>query len=286
MSDLRSSRFVRPFTRGASVFSRLRDQPRTSLDHRHGRSEPEAPLLASSGLSTKNPPADEPQWASADGHRCYPAVPAMPEVEVLSEAPWSISSTHPSVRPDLGTAGPDDDPGDDEDDDETPTNLTGPIAPTDDLAPWPIETPEDAIDTFELRRSSTFHSGLVILAMDRNRVSFLHVAFRGNPVDDIERALSLFSPSLPNGRVPSGLILGVIRSEHRQAPQSVLHARQAIGEPSIWVDPAESAAWRIAAWKLHDAGIRLHDVLVIEPDRWMSLAGAAGLVSYDTLEYA
>jgi hypothetical protein len=48
----------------------------------------------------------------------------------------------------------------------------------------------------------------------------------------------------------------------------------------------ESAAWREAAWKLHDEGIKLHDVIVIEPDRWMSLARVAGLVTYDTLQYA
>jgi hypothetical protein len=372
MPDLRSSRFVRPFTRGGSVFSRLRDQPRTSSTRRHGRSEPDAPLIASSGLFSQTPPTNEPQWAFADGHRRYPAVPAMPGLELLSVAPWAISNTHPSVRPDLGAAGPDDEPGEDDDDDETPannlvvrnervegdplqshvgignrkedlndelqdqledeleelqdadfldiedsndededfvvgewwvddwqpadlsddsvsgTNLahSDDVAQSSELTPWPIETPDDAIDTFELLRSSTFHSGLVVLALDHHRIPFLHVALRGNPVDDLQRALSLFCPSLPNGRIPSGLILGVVRSQHREAPRSVVDSGQAFGEPSIWVDPVESATWRIAAWNLHDEGIRLHDVIVIEPDRWMSLARAAGLIAYDTLHHA
>jgi hypothetical protein len=311
MPDLRSSRFVRPFTRGGSMFSRLRDQPRNSSTHRHGRSEPDAPLIASSGLCSQTPPTNEPQWAFADGHRRYPAVPAMPDLEHLSEAPWAPTNAHPSVRPDLGTAGPDDEPGDDDDDDEDfvvdewwaddwqPVNLSDDsVSETDDLAqsddvaeydeltPWPIETPDDAIDAFELLRSSTFHSGLVVLALDHHRIPFLHVAVRGNPEDDIQRALSLFCPALPNGRIPSGLILGVVRGHHREAPQSVLDSGEAFGEPSIWVDPVESAAWRVAAWNLHDEGIRLHDVIVIEPDRWMSLAQAAGLIAYDTLQYA
>lgn len=365
MPDLRSSRFARPFTRSGSIFSRLRDQPRKNPKHRHGRSELDAPVLASSGLSAKTSSKTEPQWTFADVHRCYPAVPAMPGLEPLSEAPWSISSAHPSVRPDLGTAGPEDEPGEDDDDDgSSPSDLldnqltdelddnfencedledlkdldnlndldnldkfedfddfdeealadddfvvdewwacepkpdhssnklrfpggdqaSGDSA-TGELAPWPIETPDDAIDTFELLRSSTFHSGLVVLALDQNRVPFLHVALRGNE-NDIECVLSLFSPSLPNGRIPGGLILGVVRSHHREAPQSVLDSGQVFGEPSIWVDPAESATWRVAAWNLHDEGIKLHDVIVIEPDRWMSLAHAAGLIAYDTLQYA
>ena len=364
MPDLRSSRFARPFTRSGSIFLRLRDQPRKDPEHRHGRSEPEAPLHASSVLYAQTPPKTEPQWSFADGARCYPAVPSMPGLEPLSEAPWSVSNAHPSVRPDLGTAGPQDEPGeDDDDDDASPNDLldnqladdldddlenledlhnlddlddldddlddedladddfvvdewwacepkpdhsfnkvrfpggdlalgdlalgdsaTGDTA-TGEGAPWPIETPDDAIDTFELLRSSTFHSGLMVLALDHNRVPILRVALRGN-VDDIERALRLFSPSLPNGRIPGGLILGVVRSHHREAPQSVLDSGEVLGEPSIWVDPVESATWRVAAWNLHDEGIKLHDVIVIEPDRWMSLARAAGLIAYDTLQYA
>jgi hypothetical protein len=370
MPDLRSSRFVRPFTRNGSMFSRLREPPRMRPNHRHGRSEPDAPLLASSGLVGQKPPRDEPQWAFADGHRCYPAVPALPGLALHSEAPWAMANAHPSLRPDLGTAGPDDEPGDEDDDEESTSNnhvvrqnraddnvsddhfsskgrkedseddfdefpdthfvhreqeeddeddedyevdtdddeagtdedfvvdewwsndrqpsdsSNDPLSPTDDLTPWPIETPDDAIDTFELLRSATFVSGLVVLVLDHNRIPFLHVALRGNPVDDIQRALSLFCPSLPNGRIPSGLILGVVRPQHRAAPQSVLDSGEAFCEPSIWVDPVESAAWRVAAWNLHDEGIRLHDVIVIEPDRWLSLAHAAGLIAYDTLQYA
>ena len=157
MPDLRSSRFVRPFTRSGSMFSRLRDQPRNNPNHRHGRSEPDAPSLASSGLLSQKSLTNEPQWAFADGHRRYPAVPAMPGLELLSEAPWAPTNAHPSVRPDLGTAGPDDEPGDDDnDDDESQANNLVDLAQSDELTPWPIETPDDAIDTFELRRSSTF----------------------------------------------------------------------------------------------------------------------------------
>jgi hypothetical protein len=161
-----------------------------------------------------------------------------------------------------------------------------PFSCTSGIAPWPIDTPDDAFDTMELHRSRTLQTGLVILALDHHRVPFLHVSLRGNPVDDIQRALSLFCPALPNGQIPSGLILGVIRSQHREAPESVLNSLTPITKPSIWVDPIESAAWRVAAWNLHDEGIKLHDVMVIEPDRWMSLARAAGLVTYDTVQDA
>ena len=301
MPDLRSSRF----TRTGSVFSRLRDQP--PRDPTHHRSEPDAPPLASADLCSQDPPTNEPQWAFADGHRRYPAIGAMESLELGREAPWSLTNAHPSVRPDLGTAGPDDEPCDDgDDDDETQANLIGSKAParvdlpcdplrSDHFTPWPIETPDDALDTFELLRSPSFDSGLVVLVLDDHRIPFLHVALRGNPEHDVQRALRLFCPSLPNGRIPSGLILGVVRNQHRQPPQSVFDSSklgpspdsgEEFGEPSIWVDPVESAEWRIAAWNLHDEGIKLHDVIVIEPDRWMSLAHAAGLIAYDTVQYA
>ena len=380
MPDRRSSRFIQSITRNGSLFSRLRDQPTQSVGHRHGRIDTSEPLLASAGLRQRNQQGNEPQWAFADGHRCYLAVPSMPDLQLLpgtggpnaggpnaggpnaggpstgvpdpacrlkrSTYPSDdeVSSTaldttfphsaqtQPSTRPDLGAAGPQGDPGDEEDDDEESWTddlldadllddlvdddlldddlideesfdresfgpldddslviedwADGPFQPARDLAPWPIETPDDAIDTFELLRSPALHSGLVVLVLDHDRVPFLHVALRGNPVDDVQRALSLFCPSLPNGRIPGGLILGVVRSHHREAPQSVLDSGEPFAEPSIWVDPVESAAWRVAAWNLHDDGIKLHDVIVIEPDRWMSLAHCAGLVAYDTLQYA
>ena len=342
MPDVRSSRFARPFARTGSLFSRLRDQPRNTPQHRHGPAEPNAPVLPSSGMDGQTQLIREPQWAFTDGHRCYPAVPAAPGLELLPRALWSATNTQTSICPDPVEAGPEDEPGDeDEDDGESTGNdlfllfndqgerelfdqlladelddelpddefgaefgddfvaggwwaddskpeflAKGPLSPPDDLTPWPIETPDDAIDTFELLRSSTFQSGLVVLVLDHDRVPFLHVALRGNSVDDMDRAIGLFCPSLPNGRIPCGLILGVVRPQHREPPQSVLDSGETFGEPSIWVEPAESSAWRIAAWRLHDERIKLHDVLVIEPDRWISLAHSAGVIAYNTVQYA
>jgi hypothetical protein len=381
----RSSRFIKSFAWSGSMFSRLRDQYPPGQHHRHRQIETAAPFPTSAYLSAqadqlreargnvpqheRDQPGGEPHWASADGHRCYPAIAVAPDHEFprfTGGAPFA--PMQPSNRPDLGEAGPQGDPGDEEDDDDeswiddlfddtllledfdvhsfladeqfvedllhdvTKADLTkadlakaglakadltkehitdndlvdndwlddeafenglvieewadAPFSPASGIIPWPIDTPDDAIDTFELHRSPTLQSGLVILALDHQRVPFLQVSLRGNPVDDIQRALSLFCPALPNGRIPGGLILGVIRSQHREAPQSLLDSQVPFAEPSIWVDPVESAAWRVAAWDLHDEGIGLHDVIVIEPDRWMSLARAAGLVTYGTVENA
>jgi hypothetical protein len=332
--DLRSSRFLRPFTRHRSTFSRSRDQSTTGFNHsaeqsvEHSKADDVAGFLAidtgNSGSSEtefvprRSPtvcvpqePRCEPQWALADGHRSYRAIPtpgAEVGAELLADSHWqnSASSTSASVRPDLGAAGPKGDPGDEgedeNDDDNEHHSADGELVNelvdeglADEglvdgellaLEPWPIETPDDAIDTFELHRSFTFHQGLAVLVLDHDRMPILHVALRGNPVDDIDCALRLFCPSLPNGCIPAGLILGIVRAHHREAPQSVLDSGAPFDELSIWVDPLESAAWREAAWKLHDEGIKLHDVIVIEPDRWMSLARAAGLVTYDTLQCA
>ncbi len=299
MPDLRSSRFVRPFTRNNPAFSRSRDRsernPKRSLEQNligdsagglgTEASVPEVPFCATAGFSAPEGSLCEPQWALADGHCSYLAVPT-PDPGLIADSLWHGAMAKASVRPDLGAAGPQGDPGDEDGDDEDDDDVYPVDDEMGDLEPWPIETPDDAIDTFELHRSLTFHSGLVVLVLDGDRVPILHVALRGNPIDDMHCALSLFCPSLPNGRIPAGLIFGIVRPQHRQAPQSVLDSGAPFGEPSIWVDPVESATLREAAWKLHDEGIKLHDVIVIEPDRWMSLARSAGLITYDTLQYA
>lgn len=83
MPDRRSSRFIQSITRNGSLFSRLRDQPTQSVGHRHGRIDTSEPLLASAGLRQRNQQGNEPQWAFADGHRCYLAVPSMPDLQLL-----------------------------------------------------------------------------------------------------------------------------------------------------------------------------------------------------------
>jgi hypothetical protein len=312
MPDLRSFRFARPSTRNGPAFSHSRDRsernPKHSLEQNlighsaidsdggsYGESTggleneepgPEVPRCISAGFSpSEGSLGEEPQWALADGHRSYRAVPT-PDLALIADSLRHESWATDSVRPDLGAAGPQGDPGDEDGDDEDDDGAYPVDDAIGDLAPWPIETPDDAIDTFELHRAVTFQSGLAVLVLDNDRVPFLHVALQGNPVDDIHCALSLFCPSLPNGRIPAGLIFGIVRPQHRQAPQSVLDAGVPFAEPSIWVDPVESAAWREAAWALHDEGIKLHDVIVIEPDRWMSLARSAGLITYATNQYA
>jgi hypothetical protein len=390
----RSSRFIKSFTWSGSMFSRLRDQYPPGPHHRSSGVENTAPSTAVAGSlklgqelhevhaqipnHERNQLEKEPKWTFAHDYRRYPASAMSPEHEIpFRSSSTPLAETQPSIRPDIGTAGPQGDPGDEEDDDdeswtkdqyedfdsgphhakslfeadmpgeETAHDLVddnrndddrvegtwgdqdwvdndsldqdldrhdwidddqvdddqvrdgclnsvlvidqwaeAPFSRASGIAPRPIETPDDAFDTLELHRSRTLQSGLVILALDHHRVPFLHVSLRGNPADDIQRALSLFCPALPNGQIPSGLILGVVRSQHREAPETVRTSLAPFTKPSIWVDPVESAAWRVAAWNLHDEGIRLHDVIVIEPDRWMSLARAAGLAYYDTVQNA
>ncbi len=138
--------------------------------------------------------------------------------------------------------------------------------------PWSLNRPEDAFDAFDLVRPATLYDGVLAMLLDDYLVPMVTLAVDGAPADDLHAIVSLLA-SYPADIVPSSLILGVVR------PDSTGELDR-WGQPLVQVQPAQTQCWLDTARSLRDVGIALHDVLILEPDRWFSLADEAGVSRY------
>jgi hypothetical protein len=139
--------------------------------------------------------------------------------------------------------------------------------------PWQLNTPADAFDAIDMVRPITLSSGVMVMAVDEYNMPLITIAVDEAPPDDIMPILAMVAPSLMTGPIPYGVIVGIVRPESTAGNNSW-------GQPLIRLSPNETMAWLDAAHALALDAIALHDIIIIEPDRWHSLASAAGVERY------
>jgi hypothetical protein len=139
--------------------------------------------------------------------------------------------------------------------------------------PWPLLCPNDAFDALDLVRPATMQFGLVLMGLTEAFEVLVTLAVNRAPAHDIRVALSLV-PQLPLKEQVTGIIVGIVRCESTQL-------RDRWGLPIVQLFPEESEAWLDAARTVRSMDMHLHDVIIIEPDRWVSLADCAGVEFYD-----